>query len=160
LATDDAPRIEEALRIYRKRYGVIGLLENRVYAGLPGMLADLKVAGCQLFIATSKPSLYAQKIIRHFGLTEYFAAVYGSELNGSRENKGDLLRFLLDSECLDSRRSAMVGDRSHDMLAAKIHGLCAAGVTWGYGSRQELKDAGADAICASPGEVVRFLTQV
>jgi phosphoglycolate phosphatase len=158
LATDDASRIEEAMRLYRERFSVAGLFENRVYPGLPDMLANLGKAGCRLFVATSKPSVYAQQIVHHFDLAKYFVGVYGSELDGARENKGDLLRFLLEEECLGTNSTAMVGDRGHDMLAAKAHSLCAVGVTWGYGSPNELNDAGADVVCNHPTEVGSFLT--
>lgn len=158
LATGEASRIEEALRLYRVRYSVTGLLENRVYPGLAEMLGNLNTVGCRLFVATSKPSVYAQKIVDHFELTKYFVAVYGSDFDGRLENKADLIRYLLDSEHLGNRDTVMVGDRSHDMLGAKAHDLCAIGVTWGYGSRKELEDAGADVICSNPTEVFRFLT--
>ena len=159
LATREASRIEEALRLYRERFSVTGLLENRVYPGLSEMLANLDMVGCRLFVATSKPSVYAQKIVDHFGLTQYFVAVYGSNFDGRLENKADLIHHLLDSEHLAARDTVMVGDRSQDMLGAKAHGLSAIGVTWGYGSRKELEDAGADVICSSPTEVCRFLTE-
>ena len=158
LATKEVNRIEEALRLYRERYSVTGLLENYVYPGVSEMLANLNTAGCRLFVATSKPSVYAQKIVDHFELTKYFVAVYGSDFDGRLENKADLIRYLLDSEHLDARDTVMVGDRGHDIIGAKAHGLCAIGVTWGYGSRKELEDARADVICSSPTEVFRFLT--
>ena len=123
------------------------------------MLAKLEAAGCSLFLATAKPRVFAQRILDHFALTRYFAGVYGSELDGAYENKSDLLRFLLKTERLDARVTAMVGDRSHDMIPAKEHGLCAVGAAWGYGSSEELKEAGADVICTNPGDVVRFLTK-
>jgi phosphoglycolate phosphatase len=157
LATNDMSRIEEALRFYRERFSATGFSENRVYPDISEMLADLTASGFRLYLATSKPSIYAQKIIHHFGLTKYFLGIYGSELDGRHENKGDLLRFLLDSEGLNVKKTAMVGDRSHDMLGAKANNLCAVGVTWGYGSREELEDGGADVICGSPSEVFRFL---
>ncbi len=159
LASAEASRIEDAMRLYRERYSVSGLLENEVYPGLTDLLANLNCAGCRLFLATSKPSVYAQRIVDHFGLGKYFAGVYGSELDGRLENKGDLLRFVLDKECLKADVTAMVGDRGQDMLAAKAHGLCAVGVTWGYGPRNELKAAGADVMCSSPTEVFQFLTE-
>ena len=159
LATREASCIEEALRLYRERFSVTGLLENRVYSGLSEMVANLNMVGCRLFIATSKPSVYAHKIIDHFGLTKLFVAVYGSDFDGRLENKADLIHHLLDSEHLVARDSVMVGDRSHDILGAKAHGVSAIGVTWGYGSRKELEDAGADVICSSPTEVCRFLTE-
>ena len=155
----DAGRIDEAMRLYRERFAVSGLYENRVYAGVPEMLAKLESAGCSLFLATAKPRIFAQRIMDHFSLTKYFAGVYGSELDGAYEDKNDLLRFLLKTERLDARATAMVGDRSHDMIPAKKHGLCAVGAAWGYGSLEELKGAGADVICNNPSGVIRFVTK-
>jgi phosphoglycolate phosphatase len=147
-------RVEEAMRSYRERFSAVGLLENRVYLGVPEMLGELNAAGCRLFIATSKPTVFARRIVDHFGLSGYFADVYGSELNGRLENKGDLIRFVLEEEGIAAVDAAMIGDRSHDVVGAKANGVSAVGVLWGYGSREELD--GADVRCDSPAEVVRF----
>lgn len=157
LLSDDACRIEEALLLYRERYSVTGLFENRVYPDVPPLLKNLKQVGCALFIATSKPSVFAERIIEHFELGQYFDHVYGTHLDGGLENKTDLLRFILDKERLDTAHTAMVGDRSHDMVAAKANGISAVGITWGYGSRDELEKAGADALCVSPAELLQYL---
>lgn len=159
LATEDPGRIELALRHYRERYSTTGLFENRVYPGVIEMLAGLKSSGCRLFVATSKPAVFARPILDHFDLSQYFVRVYGSELDGQRDNKVDLLRFLLDSEHLNPRHTAMVGDRSHDMIAAKAHGLYGIAITWGYGSQSELQESGADVLCNTPNEVIRLLTE-
>lgn len=159
LGTEDATRIDEAMRFYRERYAVTGLFENEVYPGLADLMSRLKLAGCRLFVATSKPNVYAKRILDHFGLTQYFAGIYGSELNGVRDHKRDLLGFLMVQEQLRADESVMVGDRGQDMLAAKAHRLAAVGVTWGYGSRQELSEAGADVLCTTPAEVFQFVTE-
>jgi len=158
LATQDASRIENAMHFYRERYSVIGLFENSVYPEVPEMLAKLNTAGCRLFVATSKPAVFAHRVVQHFELERYFSHVYGSELDGRLENKVTLLRSILDIEALDAHTTAMVGDRAQDVEGAKAHNLCAVGVTWGYGSRNEVQEAGADVICSTPTEVVRFLT--
>jgi phosphoglycolate phosphatase len=159
LNTADAGQIEKALTLYRERYSAIGLFENSVYPGVQDMLASLNAAGCRLILATSKPTVYARKIIEHFDLAKYFAAVYGSELNGSLENKPDLIRFILNAESLSPRTPAMVGDRIHDIVAAKENAVCAVGVTWGFGPRRELEESGADMICDSPDQLLHFLTE-
>ncbi len=159
LATDDAARIAEALRLYRERYAVTGLFENCVYPGVPEMLESLNAAGFRLFVATSKPAPFARRIIDHFGLAKYFVGVYGAELDGRFDNKVELLKLLLDSEGLDASATVMVGDRRQDMLAAKAHNLWAIGVIWGFGSAEELRESGAGVMCAHPSEVVRFLTE-
>jgi phosphoglycolate phosphatase len=147
-------RVEEALRSYRERFSAVGLLENRVYPGVPEMLGELNAAGCRLFIATSKPTVFARRIVDHFELSRYFEGVYGSELNGRLENKGDLIRFVLEEEGIAAVDAAMIGDRSHDVAGAKANGVFAVGVLWGYGSREELE--GADVRFDSPDEVVHF----
>ena len=159
LHTDDTDRMAEALRLYRERYSVTGLFENRVYPGVLEMLESLKLAGMRLFVATSKPSPFARRIVDRFDMASYFQGVHGAELNGALESKNDLLRFLLDTEGLEARRTVMVGDRSHDMVGAKANKVCGVGVMWGYGSREELLDSAADVICDSPTEVVGFLKE-
>ena len=159
LETRDEQRIREAIHLYRERYSVRGLLENRVYPGLPDMLAELNAHGCRLYVATSKPGVYAKQIIHHFGLEKHFVKVYGSELDGSLENKAELIRFILQEEDLSPRATAMVGDRSHDVVGARNNRVCAVGVCWGYGSHEELHAAGADRICRSQSEVLRFLKE-
>ena len=148
-------QVEDAMRFYRERFSTVGLLENRVYSGVPEMLCELNRMGSRLFIATSKPTVFARRIVDHFGLSEHFACVYGSELDGRLESKGDLIRFVLDQEGIGAEDVVMIGDRSHDVVGAKTNGISAIGVTWGYGSRVELE--GADVRCDSPGEVIRFL---
>ena len=159
LKTDDAERIAEALRLYRERYSTTGLFENHVYAGVPEMLGCLNGAGCRLFVATSKPRVFAQKIVEHFDLAQHFAGVYGSELDGRLDNKKDLIRSILVADDLSAEGAVMVGDRSHDVVGAKANAVSAVGVTWGFGSRGELETAGAEVICESPNEVVRFLIE-
>ncbi len=119
------------------------------------MLGELNAAGCRLFLATSKPTVFARRIVDHFGLSGYFAGVYGSELDGRLENKGDLIRFVLAEEGIAADDAAMIGDRSHDVVGAKANGVFAVGGLWGYGSREELE--GADVRCDNPDEVVHFL---
>ena len=159
LNTDDEGHIEKALAFYRERYSTIGLFENSVYPGVPEMLAGLHAAGCRLFVATSKPVVYARKIVGHFDLAKYFTAVHGSELDGKNENKPDLIRFILSTEGLTPRAVAMVGDRVHDIVAAKENAVSAVGVTWGFGPRSELEAARADMICDSPSELLHFLAE-
>lgn len=159
LHTDDTTRMAEALNLYRERYSITGLFENRVYPGVLEMLGSLNASGFRLFVATSKPASFARRIIDRFEMAQYFQGVYGAELNGALENKRDLLRFLLDSERLDASSAVMVGDRSQDMAGAKANSLCTVGVLWGYGSREELRESGADAIFGSPSEVVRFVME-
>jgi phosphoglycolate phosphatase len=144
LGTRDGDRIEEALRIYRERFSTIGLFENAVYPGVPDALARLCAAGHSLSIVTSKAAVYAERIVDHFELRRFVPRVYGAELSGERSTKAELVAHALASERLAPAQACMIGDREHDVLGAKAHGLVTIGVTWGYGSRSELEAAGAD----------------
>ncbi|HEX8847597.1 MAG TPA: HAD-IA family hydrolase [Pyrinomonadaceae bacterium] len=154
LKTTDEALIEEALRLYRVRFSDTGLYENEVFAGVPEMLAALqRDASRRLFVATSKPLVFTEKILKHFRLTEYFEGIYGSELSGKLDNKIELVRHVLASESLEAAETLMVGDRLYDVLGARDNGCFSLGVTYGYGSREELKGAGADLLCDSPQEI-------
>jgi phosphoglycolate phosphatase len=153
LETEDPLVIEHAMGLYRERYGVLGLFENEVYPGVHAMLTELHAAGYALYIATGKPRIYAQKIVEHFDMHPYFRGVYGSELDGRFDNKAELLEHLLREEKIEAPRAVMIGDRSHDIVAAKANGIPSIGITYGYGSLEELTEAGADRILASPSGI-------
>jgi phosphoglycolate phosphatase len=138
--------------LYRERFVSVGMFENAVYPGVREGLARLRGAGHQLYVVTSKPHVFARRILEHFDLLSTFVGVYGSELAGKHGDKVSLLRHVLDVERFDSR-PYMIGDRRHDVEGAHAHGLGAVGVLWGYGSRAELETAGADALVASMAEL-------
>ncbi|MCG7394854.1 HAD family hydrolase [Microvirga sp. ACRRW] len=150
-APDDAM---EAVRLYRERFSDVGLFENEVYPGIPAVLEILQDAGVRLFVATSKPHVFARRIIEHFGLSHFFHEVYGSELDNRNADKRDLIRHILDEERFDPLRAVMIGDREHDAIGARANGIAGIGVTWGYGSRQELLDAGVTCFVDRPGELI------
>ncbi len=140
----------QALHHYRQRYNEIGKFENRVYPHIPQALEALKQAGARLFIATAKPTIFATQIAAHFQLETHFEAVYGSELNGERSNKADLIAHILATEKLEPSMTVMVGDRKHDIIGAKQSHIKSVGVAYGYGSLEELTGAGADMIVEKP----------
>jgi phosphoglycolate phosphatase len=153
LATDDAATIERALAHYRKRYATTGWRENVVYAGIAQIIAQLAAAGATLVLCTSKPQPYAERIVADFGLAPHFSAIYGADLGGTLDDKAKLVAHLLERERQDAGACAMIGDREHDVRAAHANGVRAVGALWGYGSRDELTRAGADAIVSEPGEL-------
>lgn len=143
-----------AVRLYRERYATLGLFENAVYEGIPEALRALRGTPTRrIFVATSKPTVFAEPIVTHFGLRGYFDGIYGSELDGNRSDKGDLLRHLLERERIDPAQATMIGDREHDILGARSCGVRSLGVLWGYGSRAELESAGAQGLCRRPAEL-------
>ena len=149
---DDA-LAEAALNHYRARFSEVGLFENRLYAGVAESLQRLSRRNIPLFVATSKPQVYAERIVEHFGLATFFERVFGPSLQGDRNRKTDLLRWALDETGVTADATVMVGDRKHDMVGAMDNGMCAVGVLYGYGSREELEDAGAQLLLRSPDEL-------
>jgi phosphoglycolate phosphatase len=148
-----APR---ALEHYRERFGDIGWQENFVYPGIRESLTEITGAGHRCFVATTKPHVFARRIVEHFELAPYFTAVYGSELDGTRTDKTELLRYAR-RERSAGMDSVMIGDRHHDIVGALNNGFRAIGVTWGYGTTEELRGAGADCLAARPAELSRLL---
>ena len=153
LETDDPALVNKAVERYRERFGVVGLYENRLYAGVPIMLAEVREMGCRVFLATSKLGAYARRILDHFELGGGFDGVYGSELDGSRSDKGALIAHILAREGLAADSTVMVGDREHDMRGAAACGVRGIGVTYGYGSEEELRRHGAARLADSPAAV-------
>ncbi len=154
LDSDDKALAERALMIYRERFGSIGLFENKVYEDIPEALEILKNDGHALFVATSKPAVYAARIIDHFDLRRFFKKVYGSELNGTRGEKKDLISHILQKEAISSTGTIMIGDRKHDMIGAAANAVRAIGVLWGYGTKEELENSGAHTCLEQPLELV------
>ena len=154
LATDDAERVERALALYRERYSVEGWRENHVYAGIDATLAALADRGHRMILCTSKPKVYAARIVAHFGLAGYLEAVYGAELGGRMDDKADLMAELLAREQLAAPQCVMIGDRAQDIIAANANGVRPLGVLWGYGSREELLGAGARDVLNAPPELL------
>jgi len=152
LGTDEPDAIEQAIALYRERYSEVGWRENVVYDGIPEALATLAASPRRLFLCTSKPEIYARRIVTLFGLVEHLDGVYGADLAGRHDDKAVLLAHLASTEGLDPSRAVMIGDRSHDLRAARANGARAIGVLWGYGSAEEL--AGADALVRTPRELV------
>lgn len=153
----------KAVAYYRERYAVDGLFENEAYPGIVQMLARLQAAGCHLAVASSKPEVFVKKILERFEMLPYFEVAVGSELDGSRVRKEEVvaeaLRQLLGEDALMQDASgrkadvAMVGDRKFDVQGARMFGLTSIAVTYGYAAEGELEEAGADAIVDSVEEL-------
>ena len=149
---------EFALQKYRERFSTVGMFENRVYDGVPEMLCQLKNAGCTLAVASLKPLVFVEKILEKFSLINYFSVIAGSDLEGKKHTKKQIIDDVL-SELTPISKSdiLMVGDRYQDIEGAKQSGIASMGVTYGYASPGELENAGADYICNSPREISKIL---
>ena len=154
LGSHDEVLYEKALTFYRKRFGSVGLFENEVYSGIPEVLEALRGEDHTLYVATSKPAVYAERIIDHFGLHSYFKSVYGSELDGTRSDKASLISYLLKMESIAPHEACMIGDRQYDMIGANANGVCGFGVLWGYGTKDELQASGAHSFINNPRDLI------
>ena len=144
----------QAIKYYREYFSVTGLFENKVYEGIPEMLQELKKKGVTVALATSKPYEFSVKILKHFDLYKYFDFFGAATMDGRISKKEDVISHLLEEMGVaDKSEILMVGDRYHDIEGARANNLNSAGVLWGYGSEEELKNAGADYILAKPSEI-------
>jgi phosphoglycolate phosphatase len=160
LLGSDSARIAKAIELYRERFSAKGIFENRLYAGIPAALRCLREHGANLFVATSKPTIFAERIVEHFALGRDIRAVYGSELDGTRAKKAELVAHILKIQSMPRTTTCMVGDREHDMAGAKANGVLAVGALWGYGSPEELLGAGAAALCDAPRDLCRVVAEL
>ena len=129
------------LKLYREYFSTKGLFENQVYPKVKETLKALKERGATLCLATSKPEIYAKEILKHFDLAQYFTFIGGSTLEETRTKKEDVIDYVLAEAGIPKEATLMVGDRIYDIQGAHSRGLHAAGVLFGYGDREELKDA-------------------
>ena len=154
----DEETARRAVEIYRERYSTIGIFENRPYPGVAHMLEELKKKGYVLAVASSKPEYFVKKILAHFELEEYFEEAVGSEMNGSRTNKTEVIEETLRRLHLENHRDKvlMVGDKEHDILGARKAGVECLAVSYGYGTMEELTEAKPLQIADSAEEVLDF----
>jgi phosphoglycolate phosphatase len=152
LNSEDESLIEKAVVFYRERYSTLGIYENTVYPGAENLLEGLKRDSFRLFVATTKPKHYADIIVGHFALNG-FDEVFGTGMDGSFDNKADLVKHIVTSLALEPERTVMIGDRREDILAGKQNGTRTIGVTYGFGSQTEIEDSRPDWICGSVRDI-------
>jgi phosphoglycolate phosphatase len=153
LQTDNADDIGRAVSLYRERFAPIGLFENAVYPGIEEALISLHARGVRMILATSKPHIYAKRILEHFALDKYFFAVHGSELDGTRDKKSDLIAYILATHNIAPASAQMIGDRDVDINGARANGVDGVGVLWGFGSHTELSAATPVALLSATVEL-------
>ena len=152
--------LNEAVNLYRERYNVKGYLENSVYLGIPGQLAMLLEMGYVLSLATSKPTVSASAILEYFDLTRYFSYEFGSNLDGSLSDKSILLKHALAVTGFEPNNALMIGDRQYDIIGAKSNLIKSVGVSYGYGSTNELREAGADLLVEKPAKLAKAVQKL
>jgi len=136
----DHEKAEKAIEYYRERFQQVGLYENKVYPGIEALLSSLNKKGAKLAVATSKPTIFAEEILNHFNLKQYFDVVVGSNLDGTRSAKNEVIHEALKQLSFPPKQKVvMIGDRKYDMIGAKKEGVSSIGVCYGYGSQEELE---------------------
>ncbi len=150
-------RAKQAVDYYREYYRPTGIFEVTIYDGIKELLKKLKGEGCELILAPSKPISFADMILERYGLKQYFAATFGSELDGTRVKKAEVIAYAHEQYPFDKSQAIMVGDRRHDVEGAHECGIPCIGVTFGYGDRAEHESCGADFIADSVCEVEQIL---
>jgi len=154
----DDEQVEAAVSKYRQRFEMVGMLEeNKMYGGMMEVLERLSANGVTLGLATSKAQPYAKRIAEHFGFAQYFSYIGGAAMSGAGGMKKDVIADCLEKITQRERRVIMIGDRLHDVLGAKHHGIACVGVLWGYGSREEFAEAGAEFVVETPEQLLELL---
>ncbi|MEH7458075.1 phosphoglycolate phosphatase [Bacillus pseudomycoides] len=150
-------QVEQAVTYFREYMQQSGLFENKVYEGIPCILQELKDEGMRLFVATSKLTVFAKQVLEHFQLTHFFEEIVGSNLDGTRIKKDEIIEHILHTnKGLQKEEIVMVGDRKYDMIGANCNGIDSIGLLYGYGSEGELKEAGATHIVKHVEELRNF----
>jgi phosphoglycolate phosphatase len=155
----DEKKALEAVAKYRERFSEIGIFENKAYDGIHDVLQTLVDSGHILALATSKPRVFAEKIMAKYRLRPYFKLICGAELDGTRNNKDEVIAYAMEKLGCPPDRIIMVGDRKHDILGAKKCNIASCGVRFGYAEEGELEKAGADYIAGDLSELLSVLMQ-
>ena len=157
----DEVQAKQAVEKYRERFKDIGIFENEIYPGIVKMLAELSKSRLHLAVASSKPTVFVKRILEHFHISQYFEVVVGSEPDGTRSNKAEVveeaLRQLFPGKKVETDRVYMIGDTKYDVEGAHVWGIESVGVSYGYGGMEQLKDAKSDYIGTLVGGLERFL---
>ncbi|MDF2870070.1 MAG: hypothetical protein K0R05_1645 [Anaerocolumna sp.] len=153
-------QIEEVIGYFREYFVDKGIFMNYKYEGIEELLDSLVKAGKTLIVATSKPEVLAERILKHFNLDQYFTDICGSNLDETRSKKGEVIAYALEENGIKEKEQVvMIGDRLHDILGAKENGIASIGVLYGFGSREEHVKAGADRIAANLKELEDILLE-
>lgn len=151
---------EKAVSVYRERFAPIGLFENEIYPGILELLKELKKQGKIIALATSKPTIFATKIVEKYGIAPYLDCVSGSELDGTNVEKSAVVRIAMETLGANPEETVLIGDRMHDAEGAKENGIGCIGVSYGFAADGELEKAGVKIIADTPEELLEILSDM
>jgi phosphoglycolate phosphatase len=157
LGTSDPAEIERGVALFRERYTEAGWHQNVVYPGALEMLDALRAAGLRLYLTTAKPERFARRVAEHHGIAQRLDGIFGPDFDGHLDDKAHLVARAVERTATAATAVLLVGDRGIDMRAARENGLSGVGVAWGYGSRDELEEAGASWVCEGLGDLSALL---
>ncbi len=157
LKTNDKELLRQCVYLFRKEYKISGLRQSRLFEGIRSLLDNFASSGLRLMIVTNKPKEFAIKIVETLKVRSYFKEIVGPEVDSLVYDKQSMLRSLIIANGLDVKKMIMVGDRKDDIIAARENGVTSIGVTYGFGSKKELQDAGADYICSTPSSIEKYV---
>lgn len=154
----DEEKAIEAVNVYREYYADKGIFEIEVYEGIPETVKALKKAGKKVVVATSKPEIFARRIMEYIGLSEYFDYIAGMGMDGARNTKAEVIDYAMEAcQLTEKEKILMIGDREHDVIGAKRIGIDCVGVLYGFGSQEEFEEAGATYIVEKATDVLTFV---
>ncbi|MFC7782980.1 MULTISPECIES: HAD family hydrolase [unclassified Rossellomorea] len=147
-------KIQRAIDFYRERFKEKGMFENKLYPNIPSLLKTLKEKGFTLVVATSKPTVFAEQILKYFTIDQFFDLIAGSNLDGTRTSKAEIIQYILDVyHEYEAGSFIMIGDRKHDIIGAHYTGIDSIGVTYGYGSFEEISQSDPTFIVENVDEI-------
>lgn len=149
----------QAISYYREYFSEHGIFENELFPSMKETLEALIAAGCKLHVATSKPTIFAERILIHFGIMECFCSVTGSFLDGTCSDKSEIIAHVLQEQGIDAADAIMIGDRKHDLIGATNNHIASIGVTYGYGSIEELSACQPTVIVDTVQEMTEWLLE-
>lgn len=154
----DKEKAKKAVEVYREYYADKGIFEIEVYDGIAETVKALKKAGKKVVVATSKPEIFARRIMEYIGLSEYFDYIAGMGMDGARNTKAEVIDYAIEAcQLTEKEKILMIGDREHDVLGAKRIGIDCVGVLYGFGSKEEFEEAGATYIVEKATDVLTFV---
>jgi len=153
----DKENTEIGKKYYREYFSEIGIYENKLYEGIENLLKELNERDKTCILATSKPIIFAEKIIKYFNIDKYFKYTVGGNLEGTFNEKEDIIKFIIEKYNLDKLETIMIGDRKYDIIGAKMNGIKSIGVTYGYGSIEELQNENPEYIIDNVEKILEIV---
>jgi phosphoglycolate phosphatase len=154
----DKKTVKKAIGYYREYFSEKGIYENTLYEGIENILTELNNKNKNCILATSKPEIFAGKILEYFHISTYFKYIVGSDMEGTFVEKEDIIKHIIEKYKLDKKETIMIGDRKYDIIGANKNGIDSIGVLYGYGSKEELENEKPKYLCTGTMDILKIIT--